>query len=66
MMPQGTQGLSKPPEGVVSGDSIPRENEQSEQQRAAIETLVGLLKARPGYKRLDDDEIREIAKERLQ
>lgn len=57
---------AEPPEGVLSGDSIPRENEATERaEREAVDRLVAQLKTRPGFQRYSDDKLREIAKEKL-
>lgn len=58
--------LAEPPEGVLVGESVPRENEQDDIEQAAIEEMVGLLKTRPAYRAKSDSELREIAKEKLQ
>ena len=56
---------SPPPEGVISGDSIPRENEEHDIDHSAVVELANELKTRPGYRERSDDELREIAKEKL-
>lgn len=56
---------STPPEGVVSGDSIPRENELTDREERVITEAVGILKTHPAYEGQSDDELREIAKEKL-
>lgn len=53
------------PEGVVSGEDVPLENQQDDLERQAVEEMVGLLKTHPAYDGRSDDELREIAKEKL-
>jgi len=36
-------GVSTPPEGVISGDSIPRENELTEKEESLIEELANQM-----------------------
>jgi len=59
--PDGRVGLSEPPEGVVSGDSVPRENEDDGRREAEITRMIGVLKARPAYRNHSDEELREVA-----
>lgn len=59
------QAFSPPPEGVISGDSIPRENEEDDVEHSSVVELANQLKTKPGYKRKPDDELMEIAKEKL-
>lgn len=59
--------LSKPPEGVISGDSIPRENEDKFEM--LVDKLVGIYKER-GYKQMMSEQklerkAREKAKEMM-
>lgn len=61
----GNSPLTRPPEGVIEGDSIPRENEEEEIERAAIDEMVGILKGHPAYRGKGDSELREVAKEKL-
>lgn len=61
-----TAPFSPPPEGVVSGDSIPRENEEKDVEWSKVIELANTLKTHPGYGRKADDELLEIAKEKLQ
>jgi len=57
--------MAEPPKGVISGDSIPRENEEDDRLQTQIENLVAVMKERPEYRRYNDDVLREIAKEKL-
>jgi len=58
-------GLAEPPEGVTSGDTVPRENERHDVQEAEIREAIGCLKTVEAYKSKSDDELREMAKEIL-
>lgn len=58
-------GLSEPPEGVVTGDSVPRENEEVGAEESRIQEMVGIMKTKEAYRRKSDSELREIAKEKL-
>jgi len=59
-------GLAEPPEGVLVGESLPRENEQDSKRRQAIEEMVGLLKDRgKPYTEMGHVELREEAKSKL-
>lgn len=57
--------LSEPPEGVVSGDSIPRENEEHSKSLSKLDKMVSAMKSMPEYHNMSDDEVREIAEEKL-
>lgn len=59
-----SEGLAEPPEGAISGDSVPRENEADEEWRMKVEELVGILKTREPYHGRSDAELREIAREK--
>lgn len=58
-------GLTEPPEGALVGESVPVENDEEEIAEGLIEECIGLLKTRPGYAKLSDEELREKAIERL-
>lgn len=58
-------GLSAPPEGVLAGESVPRENDEEDVEQAAVDELVGLLKTNPAYHGRPDSELEEIAREKL-
>jgi len=57
--------LTKPPEGVTSGDTIPVENQEDEMERQMIDDAVAVLKTREEYHGKSNSELREIAKEKL-
>jgi len=57
--------LAEPPEGVIAGDSIPRENELTDREEQMIQEAVGIMKTKDAYARMGDDELREKAKEIL-
>ena len=59
-----SQGMSKPPEGVLAGESVPTENESHTIDRAKIERVANTLKAIPKYHRKTQKE-RERAAERI-
>lgn len=58
-------GLSEPPEGALAGETVPRENDEEEVDRALLDEAVGILKTRPEYHGRSDDELREIARDKL-
>lgn len=57
------QGLSEPPEGVLSGDSIPRENEHEEHRFSKIRQVANEMKSHPRFHGMDTGEIVEYIKE---
>lgn len=57
--------LAEPPEGVIAGDSVPRENDADDIEQQFIDEMVGLLKTHQAYVGKSDAELREIAKEKL-
>lgn len=58
--------LAEPPEGVIAGEDVHRGSEPDEYERNAVDRVVAALKERPGYHERSDDELREIATEKLQ
>jgi hypothetical protein len=64
-MTQSFNPLSRPPEGVIRGEDVPLENQKGGLERQAVDEMVGVLKAHPAYSGYSDDELREIAKEKL-
>jgi len=58
-----TAALSEPPEGVVTGDSVPRENEDDDWDTTAIDRIVATLKTREEYREMKDERVREKARE---
>ena len=49
--------LAEPPEGVVSGNSIPRENELNGIEEQMIQEAVGIMKTKEAYERMDDNKL---------
>lgn len=60
------RGLSEPPEGVLSGDSIPRENEEDDLNRAKVESIAGEMKKHPRFEGRTDAERREAARKMIE
>lgn len=58
-------GLAEPPEGAIAGSSVPRENDGDDIGQAVLDEVVGMLKTHPAYEGKTDDDLREIAKEKL-
>lgn len=56
----------EPPEGVIAGESVPQESELDEIERQIIDEMVAILKTRPAYQGRSDDDLRDIAHEKLQ
>lgn len=59
-------GLTEPPEGVLAGESVPRENEREAKREAAISRLAAELKEHPAYADWSAQERREAAVKRLE
>jgi len=59
------KGLSKPPEGVVVGESVPRENDERQLKNSLVDRLAHEMKAHPAYRDMTDGERRELAAEKL-
>jgi len=57
--------MAAPPEAVEVGESVPHENSLDEMEEAAVQSLVAEMKTRPAFNGKSDDELREIAKEKL-
>ena len=58
--------MSEPPEGVISGESVPRENELDDKEEQAIQEVIGELKAQgKPWSIMTDDEIRGRVKDHL-
>lgn len=49
--------LSEPPEGVLSGESVPRENDEDDVKEAKIQRVVSLLKVN-GYTYMSQKQLR--------
>lgn len=57
---------SKPPEGVIAGESVPVESEEDNYTEQAIEETMNVLKTHgKPYTEMQDSELREKALERL-
>jgi len=65
-MKEISTALSEPPEGVIAGESIPRENEQAGWEETDIQRVVGLLKTHESYHSLSNRALRRKAIEILQ
>lgn len=65
MTPGASRGLSEPPEGVLAGESVPRENEEDERYRTELETIANTLKGIPAYAHLSESELRSVAREKF-
>lgn len=62
-----SEGMAPPPEGVIAGESVPRENELSDREEALIQELVGKMKGRgEPFASMSDNELRERAVNKLQ
>lgn len=60
-----TRGYEEPPEGVVSGDTVPRENDQKARHEGRVDRLSTEMKAHPAYCDKSEGERREIAREKI-
>lgn len=60
------KGLSKPPEGVLVGESVPVENDRYEIEESKIEEVAAQLKAHPTFGTASESERREKAIELLE
>lgn len=59
-----SEGHSEPPEGVLTGDTVPRENEEKGIEEEKIQSLVNNMKAKgEPYIDMAEDRLREKAKE---
>jgi hypothetical protein len=58
--------MSEPPEGVLVGEDVPRENEQHEIDEVLIEAVMATLKVRgKPYTDMNDAELEEKAVEAI-
>ena len=55
-------GLSKPPEGVLVGESVPPENESAAIDQAKVERVTSILKTDPRYAGRTEAEREEAAR----
>jgi len=60
-----TMAMAAPPEGVLAGESVPRENTLDEREKRTVAELANEMKGRPGYAELTDEERRAKAREKL-
>lgn len=66
MSGSGQQGMARPPEGAISGDSVPRENELDDSEEQTVQEVIGELKGKgEPWINMSDNEIRERVKDRL-
>lgn len=57
-----TNPLAQPPEGAISGEDVPRENEKDEHRRTLITQTMAILKANgEPFTTMQRDELRERA-----
>lgn len=60
------RALTPPPEGVISGDSIPRENELDDREEQKVQEFIGVAKSKgEPWVSMTDEELREKAIETL-
>jgi hypothetical protein len=65
-MTQSNTGMSKPPEGVIAGESVPVGSEPDEYDEMLIQKVEAMLKGRgEAYAGMGDSELREKAIETL-
>jgi hypothetical protein len=71
-MTQGQNGraqshaLTRPPEGVTAGESIPRENELDDRHEQLVDQLVSQMKASgEPYTSMKESTLRDMAWERV-
>ena len=58
--------MVEPPEGVLSGDSIPRENELDDKEKMMVDELVSKMKQRgKPYTEMSDGRLEEMAQDKL-
>lgn len=60
----GSVGHSKPPEGAIVGESVPKGSEPEQYERERIERVKNTLKAKsPAFQQLSESELEERAKQ---
>lgn len=52
-------GLAEPPEGVVAGEDVPRENELTEREEALVDATFGRVKNHHRFLEWSDSDVRE-------
>lgn len=60
----GTQPLAEPPKGVLVGEDVPIENQETDFEESMIQDAIGIMRTKEAYRGKSDSEIREIAKEK--
>lgn len=53
--------MATPPEGVVTGENVPRENEADDLFLATVDRVAGRLKAHPAFQGRSESELQELA-----
>jgi RNase H-fold protein (predicted Holliday junction resolvase) len=56
----------EPPEGVVAGEDVPKENDEYQEREAKIDEMANALKTREEYREYSQEERREIARQKLE
>jgi len=65
-MIEHSAGLAKPPEGVIAGESVPRENGLSDKEKEIVWRFVGKMKSKgKPFVDMKDSELRKKAEEKL-
>lgn len=63
---ESSKGLAEPPEGVISGEDVPVENQLDEFDEKSIQECIGIMKTRgEPYTSMADSELREKSREIL-
>lgn len=61
-----TKGMGEPPKGVITGESVPRENEEEQFTQSKVDEVKGRLKAYgEPFIEMQDAELEEKAREYL-
>lgn len=58
--------MAEPPEGALVGENVPVENDEDGFEEAMIQEMIARLKTYETYHGRSDDELREIAIDKLQ
>jgi hypothetical protein len=62
----GNAPMAEPPDGVLSGEDVPRENEQHDIDETLIEEVMAMLKGRgKPYSNMNETELEEKAVETI-
>ena len=63
-MAEQTQTTRRPPEGVLTGEDVPLENQEDDRKQSAIEEIMAQLKLRDEpYSEMGESALREKARE---